>query len=53
MPDDLDEHTPEEIAKGSSDYFLYLEECDSQEVIYTWETLLKGSVMLYDFKESD
>jgi hypothetical protein len=51
MPDELNEHTPEEIARGSQDYFEYLEECDSQEVAYTWETLLKGSVMLYDFRE--
>jgi len=53
IPDDLYEHTPEEIARGSSEYFLYLEEIDSQECIYTYEMLMKGSVLLYDFRKVD
>jgi hypothetical protein len=51
MDDELDDHTPEEIARGSQDYFEYLEECDSQEVNYNWEALVRGSVILYDFRE--
>lgn len=48
---DEEEHTPEEIARGSTEYFLYLEECDSQEVNYTYKSLMKGSVLLYDFSD--
>lgn len=51
MTDNLDNHTPEEIAQGTTDYVLYLEECDSQEVNYTWKALMKGSVLLYDFSQ--
>ena len=52
-PDDLDEHTPEEIAHGSTDWLMYEEECDSREVNYTYETLMRGSVLLYDFRKVD
>jgi hypothetical protein len=49
---ETDEHNPDEIAKGTSEYFNYLEEADSTECIYTWEALMQGSILLYDFKES-
>jgi hypothetical protein len=49
---ELDEHTPEEIAQGTTEFVMYLEECDSQEVNYTWKALMNGSVLLYDFKVS-
>jgi hypothetical protein len=26
--DDLEDHTPEEIAEGTTDFIQYLEECD-------------------------
>jgi len=48
--DDLDDHSPEEIAEGTTDFVKYLEECDSQAVLYAWEALIRGSVLLYDFK---
>lgn len=48
---DFDDHTPEEIAHGTTEFMDYMEECDSQECVYTWETLMRGSVLLYDFKE--
>ena len=51
MSDELDGHTPEEIARGSTDYFLYLEEIDSQECVYSWQRLMEGSVLLYDFSK--
>lgn len=47
---DLSDHTPEEIAQGTTDFVRYLEECDSQECVYTWEALMNGSVVLYDFR---
>jgi len=50
MPDDLDDHSPEEIAEGTAEFIRYLEECDSKECIYTWQALMEGSVVLYDFK---
>jgi len=49
-PDNLDDHTPEEIAHGAQEYFRYLEEGDSTVCDYTWEALMKGSVLLYDFR---
>jgi hypothetical protein len=51
-PDQLDEHTPEEIATGTTEFIMYLEECDSQECNYTWEALIRGSVLLYDFRKA-
>ena len=47
---DLANATPEEIMHGSQEYFKYLEECDSMDCVYTFEALMKGSVMLYDFR---
>ena len=32
MTDELESHTPEEIAEGTTEFIRYLEECDSQEV---------------------
>jgi hypothetical protein len=46
-----EESTPDEIAKGTSEYFNYLEECDSSECVYTWEAIMAGSILLYDFRE--
>ena len=51
MPDSLDEHTPEEIAQGTTEFMRYMEECDSQEVNYTWEAMIRGSVLLYEFRD--
>ncbi len=50
MSDELDNITPEEIARGASEFVMYLEERDSQECIYTYEALMRRSVMLYDFR---
>ena len=50
-PDNLDDHTPEEIAQGAQEYFRYLEEKDSQECAQTWEALMRTTVMLYDFSQ--
>ena len=47
-----EESTPEEIAQGSQEFIRYLEECDSTECNYTWEALMRGSVLIYDFRES-
>ena len=47
----LNEFTPEEIAQGASEFIMYLEECDSQECVYTWDALMNGSCLLYDFKQ--
>lgn len=49
-PETLEDHSPEEIANGTTEFIQYLEECDSQEVNYTWETLMRGSLLLYDFR---
>ena len=51
MPEDLDEHTPEEIAQGTTEFIQYLEECDSKEAAQTWEALMRTTVMLYDFRD--
>jgi hypothetical protein len=51
MAENLDDHTPEEITQGAQEYFRYLEECDSQLFDNTWEALMKGSVILYDFSQ--
>ena len=48
---DKDDHTPEEIAHGTTEFMDYMEECDSLECVYTWEALMNGSVLLYDFKD--
>ncbi len=50
MPE-LDDFTPEEIAQGAEEYFRYMEECDSQECVYTYEALMRGSVLLYEFRD--
>jgi len=50
MPD-LEDHTPEEIAEGTTDFVNYLQECDSQIVLYAWDALIRGSVLLYDFRD--
>ena len=49
MPD-LDEHTPEEIAQGTTEFVMYLEECDSTECVYTWRGLMESTVEEYDFR---
>jgi hypothetical protein len=49
--DDLENDTPEEIAEGTTDFVQYLEECDSQVFDGTWEMLIRGSVLLYNFRE--
>ncbi len=49
--ENLDEHTPEEIAQGMAEFIRYLEECDSQECLYTYEAIMKGSILLYDFRD--
>lgn len=51
MPDEIEDHTPEEIAEGSQEYMKYLEECDSKECIYAWGGLMEMCVMLYDFRK--
>ncbi len=45
-----DDSTPEDIMEGTTDYFNYLEECDSQECVYSYEALMRGSKILYDFR---
>jgi hypothetical protein len=50
MNDELEEHTPDEIARGTTEFMDYLEECDSQECLYTWSALMNGSSLLYDFR---
>jgi hypothetical protein len=52
MADNLDDHSPEEIATGTTEFTQYLEEADSQVVDYTWTALMNGSVLLYDFREA-
>ena len=47
-PDDL---PVEEVAQGVSDFVNYLEECSDQECLYTYEALMRGSLLLYDFRD--
>jgi hypothetical protein len=51
MTENLEDHTPEEIAHGTTDFVMYLEECDSMECIYSHEALMAGSVELYNFAD--
>ena len=51
MSDELEGHTPEEIAHGTTDYLMYLEECDGEECVYSWHRLMEGSVLLYEFRD--
>ena len=51
MLNDPDEHTHEEIARGTTDYLMYLEECDGEECVYSWHRLMEGSVLLYEFRD--
>ncbi len=50
MPD-LDEHTPEEIAEGTREFVMFLEEADSMECVYTWRALMEGTVIEHDFRD--
>ena len=51
MIDDLEDHTPEEIAQGSQEFIKYLEEDDGKEVIWNYRTLMINTVLLYDFSK--
>ncbi len=47
---DLDDMPVEDVAKGVTEFVMYLEECDSQECVYTYRALMDGSLLLYDFR---
>ena len=49
--DNLDDHTPEEIAQGTTEFIEYLEECDGKECVYTWRGLMEGTQVLYNFND--
>lgn len=44
-----DNFTPQEIVDGVREFFLFLEECDSQVCDYSDAVLKAGSVVLYEF----
>ena len=47
MTDAFDEHSAEEIARGAGDFVMYLEECDSQECVYTYSALMESTVVIW------
>lgn len=54
---DLDDHGPEEIAQGTSDYIrtdMLSDElkCDEDwHLLWRWRYLMQGSIVLYDFSK--